>query len=101
MPDTTHFQWLPGFLSELSAAGTRVLNDDRQALAPACLLEVPSAEWGRVAQIAARAGLRWAGVWASERNGQQRITVCLSRDGDYLIVRATLPAANLASHAPY
>jgi Ni,Fe-hydrogenase III large subunit/Ni,Fe-hydrogenase III component G len=101
MPNTSSFQWLPGFLSEFSSAGVRVLNDDRQHLAPAVLLEVPSAEWSRVAQIAARAGLRWAGVWASERQGQQRMNVCLSRDGDYLIVRAVLPAASLASHAPH
>jgi Ni,Fe-hydrogenase III large subunit len=95
------FNWLPGFLNELAAAGVRVVNEDRRGLAPACLQEVTSAEWGRLGQVAARTGLRWAGVWADERDGLRYMNTCLTRDGDYLIVRTTLPAANLASHAPY
>jgi len=101
MTGSSVFNWLPAFLTDLSAGGVSVLADDNVRLAPARLLEVPAVDWGRLAQIAAQSGLRWAGVWADEHNGNRRIAACLAHNGDYLVVRATSLTVNPSSHAPW
>lgn len=72
-------------------------------LAPARLLEVRAADWGRLAQEAQALGCRWVAGWAEDRDGEILVNACFEKEGAYLIARASVnyDSAELPSHAPY
>ncbi len=70
---------------------------------PARLLEVPAADWGRVAAQAQALGCRWVAGWGEDRGEELLVNACFEKDGTYLIARAGVgrDAAELPSHSPY
>ncbi|MCX7176767.1 MAG: NADH-quinone oxidoreductase subunit C, partial [Proteobacteria bacterium] len=110
---------LAGLLSRLAQAGLRVEAQTAQAspgLAPAQVILVPAADWGRLAKEATAAAWRWVACWGEdlvdergeggEGNGGNesiRINACFEKAGAYLLARTLLPRATpvLSSHTPY
>jgi len=68
-----------------------------------CQLSVAPEEWGRVAEEAARAGLRWGGLWAEDRDERIELAVVLEKCGIYLLVRTRMTDASpsVMSHTPH
>ncbi len=71
--------------------------------APCYRFSVMPEEWGGVAAEAARAGLRWSGLWAEDQNNRIDLTVVLEKDGVYLLVqtRTADDSPSIASHGLY
>ncbi len=70
---------------------------------PARLLEIAAADWGRVAAVAAAAGLRFSAVWGEHRPPQLLVTALLAGGDGHLLLRASLPAEapQLPSQTPF
>ncbi|MFA6314625.1 MAG: NADH-quinone oxidoreductase subunit C [Sterolibacterium sp.] len=110
---------LAGLLSRLANAGLSEVAQAAQAspgLAPAQVILVPAADWGRLGKEAKAAAWRWVACWgedlADERgeggegNGGTesiRINACFEKAGAYLLARTLLPRATpvVASHTPH
>jgi Ni,Fe-hydrogenase III large subunit len=97
------YDWLPEFAAGFDT-GRSVLSEESCAtLGPGRMYTVAAADWDSCIQHAARAGLRWAGLWVDPVENGFDCTTCLARGGDYLFMRTRLAAAapELASHTPY
>lgn len=92
------FEWLSEFLARLEDEHVLVrgpkVQDKLQNLHPAHILRVDPEDWGRTAEQAAKAGLRWCAIWAEDLGEVFRINSCLEKYGDYLVLRTRINAAN-------
>ncbi len=72
-------------------------------LAPAQLLHVSAADWGKLARVAKELGCRWVAGWGEDRAEEILVNACLEKKGAYMIARARLDhtAVTLPSHTPY
>jgi len=91
------FEWLSEFLARLEdehifMRGPK-LQEKLQDLHPAHILRVDPEDWGRAAEQAAKAGLRWCAIWAEDLGEIFRINSCLEKHGDYLVLRTRVNAA--------
>ena len=76
---------LPTWLQELRTWGSssRMLQDR------VMLVRVAAEHWAQLAPEASVRQLRFAGLWADERDGQLEVNACLARDGWYALLRTT------------
>jgi Ni,Fe-hydrogenase III large subunit len=97
------FDWLQGFVGNLRAQGIRTSEREPRDLGRAQLLVVKAADWGQVAGQAARDGLRFAGVWAEQREEGLVVNASLARRGEHLVLRTALDisASVLPSYTPH
>ncbi|NOY63496.1 MAG: Ni,Fe-hydrogenase III large subunit [Gammaproteobacteria bacterium] len=81
----------------------RVRGSSVRALAPAHLLHLDVEDWGRTAAVAKELDCRWCALWAEQLDAETlQVNACLSREGDYFVLRAAVPLATpvLPSHTP-
>lgn len=79
--------------AQLFSRGLRIHSLEPATLAPACLVNVPAEEWGRAAQLAADAGLRFVSLWADQSGDGFFVHAALEDRGDYVVLRAGIPVA--------
>ncbi len=89
--------------SKLELQGVKNQLLDSSPLAPARLVEIDSAGWGKAAETAQAEHWRWAGVWAEDINNGLAVNACLEQNGIYLVFRCHLLTgqAHLPSQSPY
>ena len=101
-------------LPRLAEIGLHVEAQAAPGLAPAQLVLVQPADWGRLAAEASACGCRWVAGWGDDMGvdtgagpgapdrGAIRIHACFEQAGAYLVARTTVPRAGpvLASHTP-
>ena len=99
----SRFDWLSEFLEQLQNERIVVRRGSDQELAPAHLLFIDAEDWGHAAQLAARLGHRWAGVWGDHVGDEIAIHACLEYAGDYLVLQTQIDVKSpvLSSHTPY
>ncbi len=92
---------LSGFLDRLSAAGLHVEAQQAPGLAPARLVIVPAADWGRLGREAKVAAWRWAAGWGEDGDDTIGVNACFEKAGTYFVARTLVPRATpvLASHS--
>ncbi|HQU15179.1 MAG: Ni,Fe-hydrogenase III large subunit [Chromatiales bacterium 21-64-14] len=97
------FDWLDRFLEQSKHENLLVEAVPGTALRPARELRVDPEDWGGIARLAARTGLRWCGVWGEHRGPQLWVSACFEHQGDYLVVRTVVDVATpiLPSHVPH
>lgn len=101
--NTNRFDWLSEFLVRCEEATIPVRGSDARALAPAHLLHLDAEDWGRAAAVARELDCRWCALWAEQPDAETlQVNACLSREGDYLVLRTAVPLATpvLPSHTP-
>jgi Ni,Fe-hydrogenase III large subunit len=101
-------------LPRLAEIGMRVEAQAAPGLAPAQLVVVQPADWGRLAAEASACACRWVAGWGddmgahtdadrgSHGRGSIRINACFEQAGAYLIARTMVPRGGpvLPSHTP-
>ena len=100
----SRFDWLSEYLARLQDEHVLVLRGSADQLSPAHLLEIDPEDWGKAAGEAAGLGCRWAGLWGEDRGEEDlELHACFEFQGDYLVLRTAVPAAEaaLASHTPW
>ncbi len=100
------FDWLSELLARLEDEHILVRRGSHTQLAPAHVFYIDREDWGRIAQQTVRYGCRWCALWAEELTAIDfpeiadelevtdsffLITVCLEKEGDYLILRTQIP----------
>ncbi len=100
---TDRFNWLNDFQERLKRENVLVEETPAPTLAPARVLRVDVEDWGKLAREAKRFDCRWSATWAEDRDDHFLISVCLEKQGAYLLVRTRLEAGTpvLPSHTPY
>src|SRR5690606_30286119 len=72
------YAWLPDFITRLRNAFVFVAEDvELSQVGDARMLELEHEDWGRAGQEAAAAGLRWAGGWGEQTDGEFLVNACL------------------------
>jgi Ni,Fe-hydrogenase III large subunit len=91
---------LGAFLAQAEVAGRRL---EPSPLAPAELLEIGAADWGRAAQLARQGGWRWVAGWGEDEGEHFSVSVCLEQQGRYTVLRGRVASGDavLPSQAPY
>lgn len=98
------YAWLPDFITRLRNAFVFVAEDvELSQVGDARMLELEHEDWGRAGQEAAAAGLRWAGGWGEQTDGEFLVNACLMHGGEALLLRTRVPQATpaLPSHTPH
>ncbi|MDD5336033.1 MAG: NADH-quinone oxidoreductase subunit C [Rhodoferax sp.] len=103
----TSQQYFAPLLRRLAELGVRVDTLAAPGLAPAQLVQLKAADWGRLGQQARDWGCRWVAGWGEDPGldaGESlRINTCFEKAGRYLLGRTVLPRelATVPSHTPY
>ncbi|HGX92730.1 MAG TPA: Ni,Fe-hydrogenase III large subunit, partial [Candidatus Tenderia sp.] len=99
----SRFDWLSEYLARLQDEHVVVRHGDAVTLAPAHLLELDAEDWGRVAEVAAAFGCRWAGIWGDADVEQVVVRACLVYQGDYVVLATEIPLSHpvIVSHTPW
>jgi len=97
------FDWLSEYLAQLHDELIVVRHGSMRDLAPAYLLQIDDADWGRAGELAAAQGYRWAGVWGDHIGDEIQLHACLENTGDYLILQThvAVDSPMISSHTPY
>jgi Ni,Fe-hydrogenase III large subunit len=92
-----------GFLERLRNQSILVSEDKNNPLPPVKVLLADAEDWGSIANEARKADMRWAAVWAEDRNDHLLISSCLEYHGEYLLLRCKTDHATpvLPSQTPY
>lgn len=91
---------LEALLTACAASGLEPGAQDARTLAPATLVPIAAPDWGRAAQAARAAGLRWSALWVDPRDDGFEVFCLLEGDGEYLVLRTRTAADQpLPSHA--
>ncbi|OGI52312.1 MAG: hydrogenase [Candidatus Muproteobacteria bacterium RIFCSPHIGHO2_02_FULL_65_16] len=95
--------WIADFLDQLEARGIPAREAPAPGLAPARLVQVDAADWGRLAHAARDFECRWVAGWGEDGGDDLLVNACFEKDGAYLVARAAVKRAapTLPSHAPY
>ncbi|NCO18600.1 MAG: Ni,Fe-hydrogenase III large subunit [Gammaproteobacteria bacterium] len=91
---------LQSLLEACALIGVQTGPPDPRSLVPATVVPVEAGDWGRVAEAAKSAGLRWSALWVDPLEAGFEAFCLLEGDGQYLVLR-TLVALDqaLPSHA--
>lgn len=93
---------LAPFLQRLTAAHLPSEEQVAPGLAPALLVTVQPADWGRLGIEAKAWACRWVGGWGEDMGETIHVNACFEKAGAYLVARTTVPCAApiLPSHTP-
>lgn len=91
----TRFTWLHKLVQRLAKSGITLTPAPTEP-APCRAFAVPLDQWGRLPSYLAEQGCRLVALWAEQRPDWFRVSVCLEKQGDYLLLKVAVPTANAA-----
>ena len=91
------------YFLELSKHGVEPHIVKPSPLSPANLVEINLSDWARVASVAQEQAWRWVAGWAEDEDSSVSVSVCLERQGIYMVLRTRAEGdhATIPSHTPY
>ena len=81
------------FLGRLAAAGLRAEASPAAGLAPARLIIVQAADWGRLGREAKAAAWRWVAGWGDDGGESISVNACFEKAGAYFVARTAVARA--------